>query len=193
MPPKFKFSREQIIIASLDIARKEGIEAITARAVGNKLNSSSKVIFSLFKNMEELQQEVIEAAYKLYLSYLREDVEKGEYPPYKANGMGYIHFAKQEKELYKVLFLIERTEEQQNIFREDFENAVKLVEDNTKLDYKTASKFHIEMWVFIHGIATMLATSYFDLKDSIISEMLSNMYRGLRAVYCIPDKSGRKE
>lgn len=35
---------------------------------------------------------------------MSEDAAKGEYPPYKANGMGYIRFTREEKELFKILF-----------------------------------------------------------------------------------------
>lgn len=86
MPPKCKFTREEIIESALDITRAYGISAVTARAVGTKLNSSSKVIFSLFQNMEELQGEVIKSANALYQSFLKEDMERGKYPPYKASG-----------------------------------------------------------------------------------------------------------
>ena len=54
MPPKFKFTREEIIQAALDLTRESGIAAVTARGLGAKLGSSVKPIFSLFENMEEI-------------------------------------------------------------------------------------------------------------------------------------------
>ena len=76
MPPKFKFSREEVVKAALDVLRKGGSDSVTARAVGEKLGASSKVIFGLFKNMEELRNEVMKAGYGLYYDYLKEDMEK---------------------------------------------------------------------------------------------------------------------
>ena len=67
MPPKFKFTREEIIQAALDLTRESGIAAVTARGLGAKLGSSVKPIFSLFENMEEVQNEVLKAAEKLRL------------------------------------------------------------------------------------------------------------------------------
>ena len=49
MPPKFKFTREEIIQAALDLTRESGIAAVTARGLGAKLGSSVKPIFSLFE------------------------------------------------------------------------------------------------------------------------------------------------
>ncbi|MEI5604342.1 TetR family transcriptional regulator, partial [Streptomyces brasiliscabiei] len=66
MPRKFMFTREEIIAAALNLTRKGGISALTARALGVELGSSSRPIFGLFKNMEEVQQEVFRAADALY-------------------------------------------------------------------------------------------------------------------------------
>lgn len=62
MPPKFKFTREQIVAAALEVTRKNGITGLTARGLAAELGSSAKPIFGLFQNMEEVQREVVSAA-----------------------------------------------------------------------------------------------------------------------------------
>lgn len=104
MPPKVKFTREQIITAALNVTRKNGIVGLTARGLAAELGSSAKPIFGLFQNMEEVQKEVIAAANTLYQSYISRGMTEGKYPPYKASGIAYIQFAKEEKELFKLLF-----------------------------------------------------------------------------------------
>ena len=89
MPPKFKFTRDEITNAALNVTRKNGISGLTARALAAELGCSVKPIFGLFKNMEEVGQEVFIASDLLYQNYLREDMAKGKYPPYKASGMAY--------------------------------------------------------------------------------------------------------
>ena len=111
MPPKFKFTREEIIQAALDLTRESGIAAVTARGLGAKLGSSVKPIFSLFENMEEVQNEVLKAAEKLSQARIRETMESGQYPPYKASGIAYICFAREEKELFKLLYMRDRSRE----------------------------------------------------------------------------------
>ena len=54
MPPKPKFTREQVISAALEIAAERGIESLTSRELGTALGSSARPIFTLFRNMEEL-------------------------------------------------------------------------------------------------------------------------------------------
>ena len=86
MPPKPKFQREEIVSAALDIVRECGIECLTTRNVGAKLNSSARPIFTVFKNMDELKQAVRAEAIKLYEQSI---VPKTENTPlFKQLGMG---------------------------------------------------------------------------------------------------------
>ena len=74
MPPKAKFTREEIISAALDILRERGIEAITARELGARLNSSARPIFTLYRNMDEVLSDTVRAVRDIYN---REYVQKG--------------------------------------------------------------------------------------------------------------------
>ena len=94
MPPKVRFTREEIIRAALDITRESGPEALTARSLAARLDCSAKPIFGLFRSMDEVQQEVLKAGYQFYGEAIARAMESGEYPPYKASGMAYIDFAR---------------------------------------------------------------------------------------------------
>lgn len=111
MPPKVKFTREEIIRAALDIVRETGPEGLTARSLAARLGCSVKPIFGLFRSMEEVQQEVLAAGYRLYGQSIAQAMEAGKYPPYKASGMAYIAFAQQEKPLFRLLFMRDRSHE----------------------------------------------------------------------------------
>ena len=189
MPPKFKFSREEILQAALELTRESGISAVTARALGARLGSSAKPIFGLFENMQEVQQEVLKAADRLYQSYLSADMGSGEFPPYKASGMAYIRFAKEEKELFRLLFMRDRTGE---TLQEDrnIDGIMELIRQNTGMDEEHARLFHIEMWIYVHGIATMCATSYLDWDKDMISRMLTDAYEGMRLRYELKGDTG---
>ena len=66
MPPKAKFTREEVISAALEIVRANGEEALTARSLGEKLGSSARPVFTVFSGMEEVQSEVVSAAKAVY-------------------------------------------------------------------------------------------------------------------------------
>lgn len=188
MPPKFKFTKSDITKAALDITRDKGISGLTARALAAKLGCSVKPIFGQFQNMEEVQQEVLALANNLYQSYLQEDIPSRRYPSYKASGMSYIRFAKEEKELFKLLFMRDRSGEKIEENKKEIEPLLELIEKNTGLSKEDAYLFHLEMWLYVHGIATMIATSYLDWDIEFISKVLTDGYMGLKYHYCGEEK-----
>ncbi len=183
MPPKFKFTRNEITNAALNVTRKNGISGLTARALAAELGCSVKPIFGLFKNMEEVGQEVFIASDLLYQNYLREDMAKGKYSPYKASGMAYIRFAKEERELFKLLFMRDRSREKIEENKEEIRPLMQLIQQNLGISEDEAYLFHLEMWLYVHGIATMIATSYLDWDDEFISRVLTDAYMGLKYRY----------
>ena len=58
MPPKAKFSKEEIVTTALAMVKQQGIEALTARSLAKELGSSARPIFTVFASMEEVQAEV---------------------------------------------------------------------------------------------------------------------------------------
>lgn len=183
MPPRFKFTREEIITAALEITRKNGIAGLTARGLAAELGSSAKPVFGLFQNMEEVQNEVIRAAGRLYQSYIRRGMEGDKYPPYKASGMAYIQFAKEEKELFKLLFMRDRTGEKIEENREEIRPLLDLIMKNLRISEEEALLFHMELWLYVHGIATMIATNYLEWDIAFIEKALTDAYIGLKYRY----------
>ena len=183
MPRKFMFTREEIISAALKLIRKGGMPALTARALGAELGTSSRPVFGLFKNMEEVQREVVKAADAMYQGYLKEDMASGKYPPYKASGMAYIRFAREERELFKLLFMRDRSGEGVEDSREEIRPLLEIIKRQLGLGEEDAYCFHIEMWIYVHGIATMLATSYLEWDEAFISRVLTDGYEGMKARY----------
>lgn len=184
MPPKVKFSREEIIAAALDIVREGGMTALTARSLAARLGSSAKPVFGLFENMQEVQKEVMLAANAEYQEFLYAEMMRGIYKPYKASGMAYIAFARKEKELFKLLFMRDRSDEQGNTRDESVADIIALISRNTGLSEEEARLFHLEMWIFVHGIATMIVTNYLDWEEEHVSRALTDAYEGLRTRWC---------
>lgn len=192
MPPKCRFTREEIIQAALDLTAEKGVGALTARGLAQRLGSSAKPIFGLFANMEEVQQEVVKAANLRYQEYLRQDMSAGRYPPYKASGMAYIRFAREQKELFKLLFMRDRTHEEKAA-GDELEALLGLIQKNMGLNRDDAYRFHLEMWIYVHGIATMIATAYLEWDMDFISAALTDAYQGLRLRFLPKETEGERK
>lgn len=183
MPPKVRITKSDIVGAAVDLARKEGSQAINARSVAMALGCSTQPIFSNFVSMDDLRDAMREAANALYQDYLKTDMARGKYPPYKASGMAYVRFAREERELFKLLFMCDRSGEVIREDRESIRPLLELIQRNLGIDEDEAYFFHLEMWVYVHGIATMIATSYLIWEDSLISRLLTDAYEGLKRRY----------
>lgn len=188
MPPKFKFTEDEIVTEALELVRECGARALTARGLAERLGCSAKPIFGLFTNMEELWQRVLAAANTHYECRIAEAMRRGELPPYKASGMEYIRFAAEEPELFKLLFMRDRRTEPKSAqpLQPEVLSAICV---STGLSPDEAERFHLEMWIFVHGFAVMIATGYLDWDLDYVSNALTDMYKGRRAVFG-GDKNG---
>lgn len=183
MPPKVKITKEEIVNTAVDIVRKDGAQAVNARTIAAVLNCSTQPVFSNFATMDELRLAVVERADAICGEYIRQEIESGRFPAYKASGMAYIRFAKEEKALFKLLYMRDRSGE---MIPEETDIGSKMeamVRNNTGLSPLDAKLFHLEMWAYVHGIAVMFATGYLDLDWELVSKMLTDSYQGLRKQY----------
>ncbi len=183
MPPKVKVTREDVVSVAVEIVRKKGAGAINARTVAGALDCSTQPIFSNFATMEELRSAVVERADELCREYMQREMERGDYPVYKANGMAYIRFAKEERQLFQLLYMRDRRGETIPEHSEMSSQMEHIVQRNTGLEGERAKLFHLEMWACVHGIATMFATGFLDLDWDLVSKMLTDSYQGLRKQY----------
>lgn len=183
MPRNYMFTKEQVLDAAIELTREKGFVAVSARSLGGKLGTTSRPIFSHFENMADVQRGIIGAAKKLYKSFREEEISSGKYVPYKANGMAYIRFAKEEKELFKLLFMRDRSEEQIKEDPEEMDALIELISKQVNTDKEAAKMFYLEMWAYTHGIASMIATGFYDWDEPLVSRALTDVYEGLKHRY----------
>ncbi len=182
MPPKAKFTREQITEAALEIIRTENPENLTARALGKKLGSSTCPIFTVFANMEEVQQAVLEAVRSIYKEY----VEKGlsESPAFKGVGTQYILFAINEPKLFQILFMSQQTklpdiDNVLPIIDESYDKILASITAGYGIEGKDAERLYKHLWIYTHGIASLCATKTCCFTDAEINEMLTEVFISL--------------
>lgn len=183
MPPKVMVTKERIIQGAMNIVRKNGINSLNARAIAKELNCSTQPIFSNYSSMDELKKDVIASAKSLYDKYIEEGFNDPNYPKYKSSGISYIKFAKEEKELFKLLFMRDRSNEKIEDDKSSLNDIINIISYNLGISYDDAYNFHISMWIYTHGIATMIATSYLDWDWDTIDKMLTDAYVGVKNTY----------
>lgn len=179
MPPKIKVSKEEILRSSIEIVREFGASGLSARSIAKKIGISTQPIFSNYSSMDELKKDVIIEADRIYRGFIEREIADRKYPPYKASGIAYIRFAKEERELFKLLFMRDRTDETPDYNVSNCDDVIEILRKKTGFEEDTARFFHTEMWIFVHGIATMSATSYLDIDYDMISRMMTDVFIAL--------------
>lgn len=181
MPPKQKLTKDEIVLAALELVRQKGADALNARELAKALGASTQPIFTHFASMKELRDAVIAKSWEYYLAMRKEDMASGRYPPYKASGMSYIRFAGEEKSLFKLLFMRDRREESYDETEAD--DIATTVADMMEIPLDSARRFHLSMWIYVHGIATMVSTDYFSFSEGELSSLLSDIFYALKKQY----------
>jgi hypothetical protein len=182
MPPKAKFTRDIIIQAGLSIVRENGIEALTARALGAKLGSSARPIFTVFQSMDEVQAEVKESAKSIYDEYVRKGLEQEL--AFKGVGTQYIVFAIQEPKLFQLLFMSEQAQPPKvvnvmPIIDDNYEDILLSVQNGYHLSKNTAEQLYRHLWIYTHGIAVLCATNMCIFTPEEINKMISQVFKGV--------------
>ena len=192
MPPKAKFTREEIIEVALALAADKGIRALTARELGAALGSSTRPIFTAFQNMEEVLLEVRKAALAKFEVYARRAMDFT--PVYKELGVQMISFATEQPKLYRLLFMTEKPEAQN--FDDVFANlgdmatlSVEVIQRDYELSYENAKLLFKHNWIHTYAIGALIATGVCKFSPNEIQDMLSREFVAMLMLI----KSGRAE
>lgn len=182
MPPKAKFSKEQITEAAFRILRENGLEGLTARALGAELGSSACPIFTAFENMEEVRQAAIAAAKSLYKEY----IEKGlsETLAFKGVGTQYILFAVNEPKLFRLLFMSEQSTIPDfgsvlPLIDQSYAEILESIVKNYPISETAAKRLYQHLWIYTHGIATLCATKMCRFTEKEISDLMTEVFTSL--------------
>lgn len=175
MPPKTKYTKDEIISAAYELAREEGLDNVAARGVGKKLNTSATPIFTFFNSMEELKAEVIKKAESEYISYMDGVLD---YPlVFKEYGLRWIRYAKENPKLYRLLFI--GTNSAVSLFRKDLHESLDPVIESIKqtfdIDYGDAKFIFNQMTIYAHGLADFYINNPRLFNDEQISSYLSRV------------------
>lgn len=182
MPPSYKFTRQEMIEAGLKIVREQGLAALTARSLAQALEASPKVIFGHFNNMEDFSHQVIEAGKQVFVDRVTVALQ-GPYA-FRNVGLEYIRFASQEPKLFQILFLDERepvTHFSQFLPLKDYsyEGMLAAIEGEYDLEPDQAATIYQHLFIYSHGIASMIATGIYRFSPQEIEERMIQLFTSL--------------
>lgn len=182
MPPKPKYTKEEIVAAALEIVARDGAPALTAKALAHSLRTSTTPIFTVFNSMQEVQDAVQAAAMARFESYAHK--ADPSLPPFKQVGMQMISFAKEEPRLYQLLFM--STSSGVTSFDDIYDRLGAVATESLAAisrDYGL-SEVHARLlfehaWIHTYGIGVLCATGMCNFSQSEISQMLTQDFTAM--------------
>jgi AcrR family transcriptional regulator len=158
LPPKNKFTREEIVEAAFEIAREKGFSKITARSVASRLSSSVAPIYVNFKTVTELTQAVVQRVFALSKELMAK--QEGQ-NLFENIGKASLAFARDYPVLFRDLVL------KPNPYMASYEETEKAMVDALKnneemKDWTTEEirRLFLKMRIFQLGLSAMLANGH---------------------------------
>ena len=153
MPPKFKFTREEILEAAFNLVRRKGWAGLTTRALADLLGSSARPIYSFFKSIKAMEEDIIKKAVDLLYDTM---VMERTGDRWHDHGIGYVMFARQEKHLFRCM-----NDEAHIVYFKEYGDRIWLTLTDSLDDYQPFSglaseqilKIQVTRWLFVHGLA----------------------------------------
>lgn len=175
MPPKKRIFREDILQAAVGLVQQQGAQALSVRNIAASLHCSTQPIYSTFESMDALQEELI--------SYIRERYLRGEADNYKQVALSFLHFARKEKALFRLVYLRQRDETETFFEDPNEEQTIRKLAASLDLAPEYAAEMHRRMQYYCYSMAVMMATGYLNFTEEQISEELTEYYRIILSYY----------
>ena len=178
MARKETITKEEILNAAFQLTRESGFSHVSARSLAAKAGCSTQPIFRVYKNMEELGNDLYDRAVVFFNEYY------GNFPkmsdtPFVNLGLAYIRFAQEEQQLFRLLFLAQDRHGKSLYDLLNGQSGFVVKEINNAKFYgcKDPGGMFMRMWIFIHGSACMALTDDYDLQEEDTIKLLEESYK----------------
>lgn len=182
MPPKPKFTKEEIVQTALDVVSRKGVEALTAKELGSALGSSARPIFTVFSSMKEVQDAVRDAAMRRFESFAEQRLP--DMPLFKQVGMQMVLFGAKEPKLYQLLFMQENRSAVSfdDVFGElgpTAETCIDLIRSEYSVSEEQARLLFENVWIYTFGVGALCATRVCHFSEEKLGQMLSTEFQAM--------------
>lgn len=179
MPPKAELNPEKIERASFELVRERGFDSLTARGVAQRLQCSTQPIYSLYGNIEELKRRVYDKVIAFALSCM-EAYQDSRNSPALNGAIGFLHFAKDEKQLFRTLYQsgYKKYDTRTDFFivEELFLATMRHSKRLSGIPQDLLRSIFLKLNIYMIGIGTLLSSNTLELEITEATDMIREMY-----------------
>lgn len=176
--PKQRITKEMVVDAAFEIARKGGMEKATVKTIAEKLGCSVQPIYSYCQNMDGLRNDVVEKARSFVLEYVSRSIDKNDL--FRSTGQAYIKIAKEEPHLFR-FFLFQKRENissLDDLYRTETNPAVaKVIAETLHIPIHEAKQLHLNMLIYTIGLGTIFSVTSSSISENEIFSQQEQAYQ----------------
>lgn len=184
MSEKNKLTKSDIVNGAFEVLKESGFSAVNARSVAKKLGCSTQPIYRFFKNMSELKDEMTARAIKEHSERVTKSLScnDGSRSRYSDYGIGFVRFAEQEKELFKFLYIDEKS---RLLLTTDvhYDEIIETIKSEYGYDAETARKIHTDMTFYSYGLALLFYVGDLKMTDNELIAAFRREFKALASLY----------
>lgn len=165
MPPKQKFTSEDVIEAAFQVVRRSGWPGLSARAIAKELNASTRPVYDYFQSMTHIEKAVVEKALATFVEFIGRD-RTGD--KWLDQALGYVIFAAKEKHLFRCINDEHHIEYQREFARQHWEALGQQLAGDERfngLPEQNRHQIRVARWFLVHGISFLMANGWMDVAD----------------------------
>ncbi len=141
------------------------------------LSCSTKPLFRIYKNMEELKKDIKKELDNYYNDFMEKNMTNEN--RLLSQGISYIEFARSEKMIFSSLFMnmTMAGSSLQDIIHAEWNRAsIENAKALTGLSTEKAEMLFINFWLYSHGIATQIVSNDIDIPLDLVKKLLKNAF-----------------
>ncbi len=178
MPPRPKVTRDDIVDAAFDLAKKDGLAGVMARDVAAAIGTSTSPIFTVFSGMDELRQAVREKIAEHYEGFGDKVDEKT--PAFMRFCSQMIGFAKEEPKLFAELFINDPVRDPSSglpVRGSSAQECRDMLMRDYGLSGDDADFLFNQFWIYTFGVCVLITNGTMTLSNAAINKLLTDEFK----------------
>jgi len=173
-------TKENIVKSAVKLINKEGWNALNARSLAKQIGISTKPLYRIYDNMDQIKTDVLTEIYHQYGDFINSKIDNQK--ALLTLCIAYVEFANDYKNLFISLFLSDNLKWQkiEDVFDEKWNQGVIVnLVNKHGFSFDEAKELFLHMWLYSNGLATLIATNQIKLEEEKIMVRLVKIYKNL--------------
>ena len=178
MPATIELSKEHIVKVAVKMVNDDGWDSVNARSLAKKLGVSTKPLYRIYNNMDEIKEDIYKEISRQYDEFITSRVDNKK--ALITLCIAYVEFAQEYKNLFISLFL------SNNLKWKSFENVLDEKWNQSTIinlvnkhgySFDEAKTLFMNLWLYANGLATLIATNEIKVDEKEILVRLVKAYK----------------